>query len=166
MPDTPHDYLHQLHDSLHDTPMKRELRRLAPMPIGCVFIQWPSMSEEDVRGHFRAMKEAGFTCLKGLMTCPGTSRPKLQHMAIDEGLSPWWYDQGGWEDISPQLLTKLGLPADMDVDEAMAHPKMLEHQKQLMHDRVDRQAARPPVRGGRFLPAKHDPNAVPGQNVL
>lgn len=92
MPDVSHDYLHELHDWLHDTPMKRKLRRLAPMPIGCVFIQWPSMTEQDVRQHFRAMREAGFTCLKGLMTCPGTSRQKLQHMAIDEGLSPWWYD--------------------------------------------------------------------------
>jgi beta-galactosidase len=69
---TPFDYLHDLSDRLHDTPMQRKLKRLAPMPIGAVFISWPTMSEDEIRGHFRTMKQLGFTCLKGLMNCPGT----------------------------------------------------------------------------------------------
>ncbi len=162
-------FLTGLHDTLHDAPMKRKLRRLAPMPIGCVFIQWPTMSEEDVRRQFRAIKATGFTCLKGLMAVPGTSLARLQHIAIEEGLSPWWYDQGGWEDITPELLAKLGLPATMDVDEAMAHPQMVEYQTKLMHERVDRQAANEKKRKGHgnpFLPGDQDPDAVPGVNKL
>ena len=46
------------------------MRKVAPMPIGSVFIQWPEMTYDDIRRHFRTMKELGFTCLKGI-TCWG-----------------------------------------------------------------------------------------------
>jgi beta-galactosidase len=56
----------------------------------------------------------------------------------------------------------------MDVDEAMAHPKMIAYQTQLMHERVDRQAATKAKhgKGNPFLPGDQDPNAVPGVNKL
>lgn len=37
-------FLHAKIDSLHDTPMQRKLRKLAPMPVGCVFLPWPGMT--------------------------------------------------------------------------------------------------------------------------
>jgi beta-galactosidase len=168
----PTDFMRDLYDRLNDTPMQRKLRRLAPMPIGCVFIQWPEMTDDDIRQHFRTMKALGYTCLKGIMACPGTPMVKLQTLAIEEGLSPWWYDQAGWEDITPELLRRLGLPADMDVDTAMAHPTMVAHQEQVMRQRVERQGGegrrRRKTKGNLMLPGEPDPDpaAVPGTNVV
>ncbi len=166
---SPHDYLHGLYDRLNETPMQRKLRSMAPMPIGCVFIQWPEMTEDDIRGHFRAMRAAGFTCLKGLMLCPGTTTESVERMAIEEGLSPWWYDQGGWQEITPELLEQLGLARDMEIDAAMAHPAMCEYQQGVMQQRIERHAASrllPQVRKHSFLPGEQDEHAVPGQNRL
>lgn len=167
----PNDYMRDLYDRLNDTPMQRKLRKLAPMPIGCVFIQWPEMTEEDIRRHFRTMQELGFTCLKGIMCCQGTNYARVQEIAIEEGLSPWWYDRGGWEDITPELLGKLGLPRGMAIDEAMAHPKMVAHQEQVMRRRIERDAKPRPQtreRSNPLAPGEPDPDpaAVPGTNLV
>jgi beta-galactosidase len=167
----PNDYMRDLYDRLNDTPMQRKLRKHAPMPIGCVFIQWPDMTEDDIRHHFRTMKGLGFTCLKGIMCCPGTSHSRVEEIALEEGLIPWWYDQGGWQEITPQLLEQLGLPRDMGADEAMAHPKMVAHQKQVMRRRIENHAKPRPKdrpKGSPFLPGEPDPDpaAVPGTNVV
>jgi beta-galactosidase len=131
-----------LYDRRHDTPLQRKFRRIRPMPVGVVFIEWPGMTEEDIRGHFRLMKELGFTCLKGLMTCPGTDRKKLQHMALDEGIIPWWFGEAGWE-FSDELLEKLGIPRDAPVEEIRTNEAFLAHQEQVMRRRIES----PPVRG-------------------
>jgi hypothetical protein len=34
------------------------------------------------------------------------------HAALDAGLSPWWYEKGGWECFTQELLAELGLPLD------------------------------------------------------
>ena len=135
-------FLHELYDSLGDTPMQRKFRKMAPMPLGCVFIAWNSITEDEVRSHLRTMKELGYTALKGVCGSDTFSRVDIQHIAVEEGISPWWYDQGGWQEITPELLKELGLPEDMDIDDAMADPKMIERQKKLMHERIDRSAER------------------------
>jgi beta-galactosidase len=160
-----HDFLHDLCDRLHDTPMQRKLRALAPMPIGTVFIQWPEMTEEDIRGHFRSMRQLGFTNLKGQMTCAPMTEERLGEIALEEGILPWWYDIGGWEPITPELLERLGLPRDLDVDAAIEHPKMVAHQTDVLRRRLARKAAeraRGINRQKGFLPAESDPNAVAG----
>lgn len=167
----PDDYAIDLYNKLNDTPMQQKLCRLGPMPIGCVFIQWPEMTCDDIRDHFRTMKELGFTCLKGIMTCPGTSHADVQRMALDEGLIPWWYAEGGWADITPELLEKLGLPVDMDIDEAMADPRMVAHQEQVMRKRIDRQereSGAPKPKVSPWLPGEPDPDpaAVAGTNIV
>ena len=167
----PTDYMRDLYDRLNDSPMQRKLRKLAPMPIGSVFIQWPEMKEGDIRRHFRTMRELGYTCLKGIMCCPGTSLARVQELAIEEGLCPWWYDKGGWQDITPELLEQLGLPRDMKIDEAMAHPKMVAHQEQVMRQRIARHATprqQAREKGNAFLPGEPDPDpaAVPGTNIV
>jgi len=50
----------------------------------------------------------------------------------------------------------------------MAHPRVLEHQRGLMLQRVDRHAAEAekPHKGNPFLPGEQDPDAVPGVNKL
>ncbi|MGC9453262.1 MAG: beta-galactosidase trimerization domain-containing protein [Phycisphaerae bacterium] len=126
----------------HDSPLQRKFRRIHPMPVGVVFIEWPGMDEEDIRRHFRQMKELGFTCLKGLMTCPGTDPKKVQHMALDEGIIPWWFGEGGWE-FSDELLQELGIDPDTPIEEIRSNEKFLAHQEQVMRRRIES----PPVRG-------------------
>lgn len=163
-------FLHELYDRILETPTQRKLRALAPMPIGCVFIQWPDMTDEDIRRHFRTMRELGFSCIKGLMACPGTTVAKLQRMALEEGLVPWWYDRGGWQEITPDLLAELGLPRELDIEAAMAHPAMVAHQERLLLRRIESEeqerAPRPKPAATPFLPGEPDPNAVPGTNLL
>lgn len=163
-----HDFLHDRYDELNESPMQRKLRKLAPMPIGCVFIQWPEMSDADIRGHFRQMRELGYTCLKGIMTCPGTSMKKLQLMALEEGLCPWWYDEGGWRELTPELLEELGLPPDMELDQARKNQVVLDYQRSVFEQRIEQDAAK--KRHGRqksaFLPGERDVNAVPGTNII
>lgn len=161
----PHDFLHPLYDQINDTAMQRKLRQLAPMPIGVVFIQWPEMTEADIRQHLRTMRELGYTNLKGHMVCPPMTPERLGEMALEEGIIPWFYEIGGWEEITPELLAKLGLPRDLSVEEAVNHPAMHEHQLAVMRRRLKRQAEERRAgveRGKGFLPAESDPNAVAG----
>lgn len=132
-----HDYLVELYDRLHETPMQRKFRQIRPMPVGCVFIQWPGMTEADIRGHFRLMKELGFTCLKGFMTCPGTTKEQIMHMALDEGIIPWWYDEGGWEPITPEVLEELGIPPETPIAELRTNKVFLDYQTKLFRERID-----------------------------
>ncbi len=165
----PTDFLHDLYDRLNETPMQRRLRRLAPMPIGAVFIQWPEMTDAEIRGQFRTMKELGYNCLKQIMPCAGTTLAKLQTMALEEGLIPWWYDQAGWQEPTPELLARLGLPKDLDIDAALVHPKVIAHQRAAMQARIERQAnTKPSAKSSAVGPgdADPDPAALPGTNLV
>lgn len=136
------EFLAELYDRLHDSPAQQKFRQIRPIPVGCVFIQWPEMTEADIRGHFRLMKDLGFTCLKGLMTCPGTTPEQLMDMALDEGLIPWWYDEGGWEAISGELLDELGIPRETPIAEIRTNKVFLDYQQTVFRERIDF-AARP-----------------------
>ena len=107
MADTSDPFLHRLIDHLHDSPMQRKLRRLAPMPVGSVFLPWPGMTEDDARAHFRTMKKLGYTCLKQTMPTPEWPTERTLRLALEEGILPFWYAEGGYEDITPALLKKL-----------------------------------------------------------
>jgi len=159
------EFLAELYDRLHETPMQRKLRTIAPIPVGVVFIQRPEMTEEDIRSHFRLMKKLGFTCLKGMMTCPGTTSQQLMHMALDEGIIPWWYDEGGWEGITDELLDRLGIPRHTPVEQIRTHPAFLAHQEQVFRERIDRSANAPvdqSVREGDDVPFSFDMELHPG----
>ncbi|MCC5831260.1 MAG: beta-galactosidase trimerization domain-containing protein [Phycisphaeraceae bacterium] len=121
--------------------MQRKLRSLAPIPVGVVLIEWPGMTEQEIRGHFRTMKELGYTCLKQFLPLEdGHGFRKMAHWALDEGIIPFWYAEGAYEEITPELLKRLGLPSTMSSDEAIEHPTMVEYQTKLMRKRVDRHA--------------------------
>lgn len=127
---------------INDSPLQRRFRRLAPMPIGCVFVEWPGMTEADIRGHFRLMKQIGYTCLKQLCTCPGSDRRQVMHWALDEGIIPWWYGDGCFEEPTSALLTELGIPAGTADAAVQDHPAYLARQWHLMRERVDRGEAK------------------------
>jgi len=125
---TKDEFHHDLYDKMHDSPMQQKFRKLAPMPFGVVFLPWAGCTEEDMRKHFRMMKQLGFTNLKQTMGTPVWPENKILAIALEEGIIPFWYGEGGWEDITPELLKKLGLPENMSIPEARVHPKMLEYQ--------------------------------------
>ncbi|MFW6257079.1 MAG: beta-galactosidase trimerization domain-containing protein [Bacillota bacterium] len=133
------DYQKELYNQLHQSEVQDKFRKIAPMPIGVVFCEWPGMTLEDIREHFRMMKELGFTALKQIMLRPGTSRREVMHAALDEGIIPWWYGEGGWAPITDELLTELGISKDLSLEEIREHEKMQEYQEQVLRDRIDKQ---------------------------
>lgn len=48
--------------------------------------------------------------------------------ALDAGLFPWWYGLGGWECITLELLSSLGIPASTPMREVQQDPRMLAYQ--------------------------------------
>lgn len=126
---------------LTDTRMQRKLRKMAPMPVGAVFLPWPGMTEAEASEQFRLMKATGFTCLKQTMPLlPDWPTERVYHVALDEGIIPYWYGEGGWEEITPELLSRLGLDPEMDMDAAMEHPEMIRYQTEVIRRRIDAEA--------------------------
>jgi len=152
------EFYHDLYDSMHDSPMQQKFRKIAPMPFGVVFLPWAGATEEDLRRHFRMMKELGFTNLKQTMSTPEWPTKKTLAIALEEGIIPFWYGEGGWEDITPELLKELGLPKKMSVQEARKHPKMLAHQKKVLEKHLS--TWRDPLPGqDEFERYEHHPDA-------
>jgi beta-galactosidase len=137
-------FLHALYDRRHDSPMQQRFRRIRPWPVGCVFIQHPTMDEADIRRHFRLMRELGFTALKQCQTCRGTDPHKVMHMAMDEGIIPFWYGEGGWEDPTPEKLTELGIDPATPIEKLRDDPTWLARQEKLMRARIDAWGRTPP----------------------
>ncbi len=133
-----HDFMHHMIDEMHDSPMQQKLRTIRPMPAGVVYLQRPGEGEEEIRQHFRLMRELGFNALKQLQAVPGYTNQQLEMMALEEGIIPWWYGEGGWEEITDELLDKLGIPLDAGMETIRTHPKMLEHQFEVMAERIRR----------------------------
>ncbi|MEM6377787.1 MAG: beta-galactosidase trimerization domain-containing protein, partial [Bacteroidota bacterium] len=151
------EFYHDLYDSMHDSPMQQKFRKIAPMPFGVVFLPWAGATEADLRHHFRMMKELGFTNLKQTMSTPEWPTKKTLKIALEEGIIPFWYGEGGWEDITPELLKKLGLPEDMSIAEARKHPKMLAHQNKVLEKHIT--TWRTPLPGAdKFKAFKHTPD--------
>lgn len=131
------EYLTSLYDKLHDSPMQQKFRQIAPMPFGVVFLPWAGCTEQDMRAHFRMMKQLGFTNLKQTMATPEWPEKEILRIALEEGIIPFWYGEGGWEPITPELLKKLNIPAKTPMSEIRKHPKMQEYQKQVMYKHLD-----------------------------
>jgi beta-galactosidase len=132
-----HDYLHNLYDALHDSPMQRKFRQIAPMPFGVVFLPWAGCTEADMRKHFRMMKELGFTNLKQTMGTPEWPEKEVLRIALEEGIIPFWYGEGGWEPITPELLKQLKIPAKTPMAEIRKHPAMLAHQQKVFYRHLE-----------------------------
>ena len=102
-------YLHQRYDALHDSPMQQKFRKLAPMPAGVVYVQQPNEGDKEMRAHFQNMKKLGFNALKQIMPLPTWTIEQISLIALEEGIMPWWYGEGGYEEITPTLLEQLGV---------------------------------------------------------
>jgi len=152
-----HDFLHDLYDQLHDSPMQQKFRKLQPMPTGVVYLQRPGEGEEEIRQHFRLMKELGFNSLKQIKGVPPWTIQQIELIALEEGLFPWWYGDGGWEDITPELLKKLGIPVNTSMEELRKNQAMIEYQNNLMRERI-RNAEE-------YLLTDKDPEVLSGRSV-
>lgn len=130
------EFLHALYDRLHDSPAQRKFRALAPMPWGVVFLPWKGMTEQEMRSHFRLMKSLGFHNLKQAMPTPEWPHERILEVALEEDVIPFWYGEAGWEEITPDLLRKLGLPETMTVREARENPKMRAYQKEVLRRQI------------------------------
>ncbi|MGC9449995.1 MAG: beta-galactosidase trimerization domain-containing protein [Oceanipulchritudo sp.] len=143
MPDS-HDYLHERYLSLHDSPMQRKIREIAPMPFGVVFLPWAGMTEEEMREQYRTMKRLGFHNLKQTMPAPGWPRERILEVALEEGVIPFWYGEGGWETINDALLERLGMDKSMPMKEIRRDPRMLNYQKEVLRKRISHE----PIKAG------------------
>lgn len=130
------EYLTSLYDKLHDSPMQQKFRQIAPMPFGVVFLPWAGCTEQDMRNHFRMMKQLGFTNLKQTMETPEWPEKEILRIALEEGIIPFWYGEGGWEPITPELLKKLNIPANTPISEIRRNPKMLEYQNKVLWNQL------------------------------
>lgn len=131
-----HDFLPERYSALHNSERQEQFRRIRPMPAGVVYIQHPGEGEEEMRKHFRLMKELGFNALKQIMTVPGWEIEDVQLIALEEGIIPWWYADGGWEPITDGLLRELGIPAGTGVAAIRQNPKMQAYQVEVMRQRI------------------------------
>lgn len=136
----PDPYLAQLYDSLHDSPQQRKFRRIRPMPFGVVFLPYPGMTEDELRRHFRTMLELGFNAIKQFMGTPEWSVQRLREVALEEGLCPFWYGEGGWEDLTPELMERLGLDPGTPIEQLRSDRRVQAHQREVLRQRIERHA--------------------------
>ncbi|MGK7939485.1 MAG: beta-galactosidase trimerization domain-containing protein [Crocosphaera sp.] len=131
-------YLVERYNQMHWSDTQEKFRKIAPFPVGVVYIQRLGEGEAEIREHFRTMKRLGFTALKQFYPVSGWTREQLAMIALDEGIIPWWYGEGGWEAITDELLDKLAIPRNTDIAAIRTHPKMVEYQTARLRDRVRR----------------------------
>jgi len=133
-----HDFLHEAWDGINETERQRQFRRIAPMPFGAVLIARDDMDEDTVRWHLRTMRELGFNAIKQFMPCPRWPNATLEELALEAGLTPWWYGEGGWEPITEQLCVRLGIDPATPICEIRRDERMLRHQRAVLARRVGR----------------------------
>lgn len=132
-----HDFLVEEYNGQHETPLQLQYRKLAPMPVGCVYVQRPGDDEKEMRQQFRIMKDLGFTALKQIMPIPGWTIEQIQLIALEEGLIPWWYGQGGWAPITDELLSELNIPSELSIEKIRTHPRMRDYQEDVLRSRIE-----------------------------
>jgi beta-galactosidase len=146
------EFLSGLYDKLHESSFQQKIRDLAPMPFGVVFLPWKGMTEQELREQFRTMKRLGFHNLKQTMPSPEWPQERILEVALEEGVTPFWYGNGGWEAINPGLLSKLGIPAGLSKQEIRRHPKMLAYQNGILRQGIRLDSGRA------FLEGNEDPS--------
>jgi beta-galactosidase len=134
----PDPYLTRLYDQLNESPLQLKYRSLCPMPVGVVYVQREGEGEKEMRAHFKLMRELGFNSLKQIMVLPGWTIEQVQLIALEEGIIPWWYGEGGWEEITPELIKKVGLPATTTIADARSHKAMITYQHAHLKRRIER----------------------------
>lgn len=166
----PHDFLHDLYDSLNDSPFQRKIRALCPLPIGVVWVQGENDGPAELRAALRQIRECGFDNLKQFHFAgrypftPG----EAELIALEEGVIPWHYGIGGWQEITNALLEKLEVEPGLSNQDIQAHPAMRKFQSALLRARATNLKAkpRPPeVPGGLGEPARFEGRVPPEQHA-
>jgi beta-galactosidase len=129
-------FLTEKYDQLHWSDKQEKYRIIHPMPAGVVYIQRPGETEDDMRWHFRKMKELGYNALKQIMTNEDWSQEDVQLIALEEGIIPWWYGDGGWAPITDALLKELKISKKLSPAEIRNHPRMQEYQYNVLRERI------------------------------
>jgi beta-galactosidase len=133
------------------------------MPFGVVFLPYPGMTEDDLRRHFRTMKSLGFNAIKQFMGTPEWSKRRLQEIALDEGICPFWYGEGGWDELTPDLLERLGIDPNTPIERLRTDPRVLAHQRDVMRRRIEQHArseSRPVAAHGNAEPWEGIPHTI------
>ena len=129
-----------------DCTLPQKLAQLAPLPIGGVIIEQPGDTLALVAARMQQMRAEGFNAIKQvLLAVPLTESAEAYlnrtkqwfHAALDAGLSPWWYAEGGWECFTLELLAELGLPPTEPPWVLADAPSMRAYQLALQRRRVD-----------------------------
>ncbi|MCB0588710.1 MAG: beta-galactosidase trimerization domain-containing protein [Phaeodactylibacter sp.] len=157
-------YLQELYWQLNDSPMQQKLRNVKPFPVGVVYYQQRGEKLEDAKREFETIRDLGFTALKQVQLVAPYNPPGYEeevfHAAIDIGISPWYYGKGGWVDITPELLAELGIDMELTEENMPAiqqHPRMIDHQKKVWHERVERMDEKPAKPKGMGEPGRNNP---------
>lgn len=134
-----------LYQARHASPMQERIRHLSPFPV-CVVYWQPvtTTSVEQVRTEFQQIHDAGFRCLKTLQLIGNLPQQKVFEAALDSGLTPWWYGEAGWEDVTPELLERLHLSPSMPLREALTNPAVIAYQTQRYRAKIEHPVAIPP----------------------
>lgn len=162
-------FLHRHYDALGDSPLQRKLRRLCPLPVGVVYVQQWEQGEAEMRGELRAIRALGLANLQQFHFMGRQHIPlhEAEGIALEEGVIPHWYGIAGWKDITPELLTELGLPTDLSMAEAQRHPRVIAYQMDILRERSRRRATKetpPKILGGLGEPSRMS-CAIPPEQV-
>jgi beta-galactosidase len=125
--------------------MQERIRHLSPFPV-CVVYWQPvtTTSIEQVRTEFKQIHDAGFRCLKTLQLIGNLPQQKVFETALDTGLTPWWYGEAGWDDLTPELLARLHLPPSMPLREALTNESVIAYQTQRYREEIEHPVTTPP----------------------
>lgn len=126
--------------------LQEKLAQLAPFPIAPVLIDQPGFTLTNVSQMFQQMATEGFTAVKQILLGVALEESQASylnrtkqwfHAALDAGLSPWWYEKGGWECFTNELLNELGLPLSAPPWDLERAPSMVAYQTALQRARID-----------------------------
>ena len=153
--------------------LPQKLAQLSPLPCAAVIIEQPGDTLSTVSARMQQMRAEGFTAVKQILLAVPLSESEASyvnrtkqwfHAALDAGLSPWWYGDGGWECFTLELLSELGLSPTQPPWVLADEPAMRAYQLALQRRRVDSIVTLPvfnlgePGAGNPILP----PALVPG----
>ena len=132
--------------------LQMKFEQLAPFPIAPVLIEQPGYTLTNVSQMFQQMYSEGFTAVKQILLSVSLQESDEEylnrtkewfHIALDAGLSPWWYQKGGWECFTIELLTELNLSFNLTPWELEVEPVMIAYQLALQKSRIDSMTSLP-----------------------
>ncbi len=136
-------FLEKRYWELHKTPMQERIRSLKPLPVSVVYAQQEDDNSQKMQAQFKKISQLGFSGLKQIMLMGDNASPigkeKVFNAVLDENISPWYYGMGGWDPITPELLSRLGIIKPYNKQtafEIQRMPAMLNYQNTMLRKRI------------------------------